>query len=94
MASRAVKSVACAATAEAPVLPPVPPKSLLDRRYDQLVKRLTVIYASHPDAAAFTEEYRNTLARCCASKVSYGTSFSPDIEVNLERLNSLPSSIS
>lgn len=61
--------------------------NLLAHRYEQLVVVLSRLYATHPDAAVFTPDYRDVLARCMAAKVAYGVSYDDDIEQVLGRLN-------
>lgn len=61
--------------------------SLATVRFEQLLAVLTRSYTTHPDAAAFTLEYREVLARCMASKIVYGVTYDDDIEQALARIN-------
>lgn len=56
-------------------------------RYEQLVTTFTRLYATHPDAEAYSPEFRPVLARCMAAKIAYGVTYEEDIELALKRLN-------
>lgn len=56
-------------------------------RYDRLVKAFTTLFASHPDVAVFTPEYRTVLVRAYAAKLVYGVTYEDDVEGLLTRLS-------
>ncbi len=60
---------------------------LLSRRYEQLVNVFTRFYMTHPDTEVYSTEYREVLAKCMASKATFGVIYEDDIELVLNRLN-------